>query len=184
MSMVDNLAGSPFHVIAKPTGAICNIDCSYCFYLKKEELYPHARRSDFRMTPEVLERYVVQYIEAQPAGVEVNFSWQGGEPTLLGLDFFRTVVELQRRHARPGQPITNALQTNGILLDDAWAKFLRDEGFLVGVSIDGPQVRHDRHRLDLAGRGTFSRVMAGLDALRRNNIEWNALTVVQSEPWR
>lgn len=179
--MADTHVASPFHVIAKPTGAICNIECEYCFYLDKEQLYPHQQRSDFRMTRQVLERYVQQYIEAQPAGVEVNFSWQGGEPTLLGLEFYRTVVELQRRHARPGQPITNALQTNGMLLDDEWCTFLRDEGFLVGISIDGEQARHDRYRLDLAGRGTFTRVMAGLDALRRNGVEWNALTVVQSD---
>ena len=178
---ISTRASSPFHVIAKPTGAICNIKCEYCFYLEKEKLYPHQRRSDFRMAPEVLERYVQQYIEAQPDGVEVNFSWQGGEPTLLGLDFFRAVVELQRRHARPGQPITNALQTNGMLLDDEWCTFLRDAGFLVGISIDGAQARHDRYRLDLAGRGTFTRVMAGLEALRRNGVEWNALTVVQSD---
>jgi len=174
-------ASSPFHVIAKPTGAICNINCEYCFYLEKEELYPHQKRSDFRMTPEVLERYVQQYIEAQPGHVEVNFAWQGGEPTLLGLEFFRAVVALQQRHARPGQLVTNALQTNGMLLDDEWCTFLRDEGFLVGISIDGAQALHDRYRLDLAGRGTFTRVMAGLEALARNGVEWNALTVVQSD---
>ncbi|NJK32916.1 MAG: anaerobic sulfatase maturase [Deltaproteobacteria bacterium] len=174
-------ASSPFHVLAKPFGAICNIKCEYCFYLDKEKLYPHEKRSDFRMAPDVLERYVQQYIEAQPEAVEVNFAWQGGEPTLLGVEFFRSVVALQKQHARPGQPISNALQTNGMLLDDEWCTFLRDEGFLVGISIDGAQALHDRYRLDLAGRGTFARVMAGLEALKRNNVEWNALTVVQSD---
>lgn len=181
MTIMHPSADSPFHVIAKPIGAICNIKCEYCFYLDKEKLYPHEKRSDFRMTPDGLERYVQQYIEAQPGSAEVNFAWQGGEPTLLGVDFFRQAVALQQRFARAGQPITNALQTNGMLLDDEWCTFLREQNFLVGISIDGAQALHDRYRLDLAGRGTFSRVMAGLEALARNGVEWNALTVVQSD---
>ena len=172
---------TPFHVIAKPIGAICNIACEYCFYLDKEKLYPHKSRSEFRMSDEVLERYISQYIDAQPSSQEINFSWQGGEPTLLGLDFFRRAVALQKHYARPGQLISNALQTNGMLLNDEWCTFLRDEGFLVGISIDGAQTLHDRYRLDLAGHGTFARVMNGLEALQRNNFEWNALTVVQRD---
>lgn len=174
-------AKDPFHVIAKPIGALCNIDCAYCFYLDKEQLYDHASRRAFRMADEVLERYVQQYLEAQPPGQEVNFSWQGGEPTLLGLPFFRRVVELQAEHARPGQRVTNSLQTNGMLLDDAWCELLREHGFLVGISIDGTQARHDRYRLDKAGRGTFSRVMRGLEALQRHGVEHNVLTVVQDD---
>jgi uncharacterized protein len=179
--MPSSTAQTPLHVIAKPFGAICNIACEYCFYLDKEKLYPHESRAGFRMADAVLERYIVQYIEAQPDGQEVNFSWQGGEPTLLGVDFFRRAVVLQKRHARSGQPVSNALQTNGMLLDDEWCAFLREEGFLVGISIDGPEHLHDRYRRDHQGRGTFARVMAGLEALQRNNVEWNALTVVQRE---
>lgn len=174
-------ARTPFHIIAKPTGAICNIHCEYCFYLQKEDLYDYPKRSAFRMSDEVLDRYVRQYLESQPAGIEVNFSWQGGEPTLMGLDFFRRIVVAQRKYARPGQKVTNSLQTNGILLDDEWCVFLREEQFLVGISIDGAEALHDRYRLDLQGRGTFKRVMAGLAALRRNGVEYNALTVVQSD---
>src|SRR5690606_8569540 len=115
-------AKDPFHVIAKPIGALCNIDCAYCSYLDKEQLHDHASRRAVRMADGVLERYAQQYLEAQPPGQEVNFSWEGGEPTLLGLPFFRRVVELQAEHARPGQRVTNSLQTNGMLLDDAWCE--------------------------------------------------------------
>ncbi|PRQ08456.1 anaerobic sulfatase maturase [Enhygromyxa salina] len=174
-------ARAPFHLIAKPTGAICNIKCEYCFYLDKEALYDHPKRSDFRMRDEVLERYVSEYIGAQPGGAEVNFSWQGGEPTLLGVEFFRKAVAYQRRYAAAGQVITNSLQTNGILLDDEWCVFLREAEFLVGISIDGAEALHDRYRLDLHGRGTFARVIAGLEALQRNRVEYNVLTVVQRD---
>lgn len=172
----------PFHVIAKPIGAICNINCAYCFYLDKERLYNYPNRSSFRMSDELLEAYVSQYIQAQPpTSPEVGFAWQGGEPTLMGLEFFRSVVALQKKYARRSQRISNALQTNGMLLDDEWCTFLRDEGFLVGISIDGPRDLHDRYRLDLHGRGTFDRVMKGLEAVQRNNVEFNTLTVVQAD---
>lgn len=174
-------ARSPFHVMAKPFGAICNIRCEYCFYLEKERLYDRPNRRDFRMREDVLEQYIRQYLEAQPQAVEIDFSWQGGEPTLLGVDFFRRAVELQRRHAAPGQRITNSLQTNGMLLDDAWCGFLRETGFLVGISIDGARPLHDRYRVDPQGRGTFERVIAGLRALQRNGVEYNVLTVVQRD---
>ncbi|WP_437949283.1 anaerobic sulfatase maturase [Sorangium sp. So ce296] len=175
-------ARAPFHVITKPIGAICNINCAYCFYLDKERLYDYPTRGSFRMADDVLERYVQQYIEAQPSTAEeVGFAWQGGEPTLMGLDFFRRAVELQKKHARPGQRVTNSLQTNGMLLDDAWCAFLRDEGFLVGISIDGPEPSHDRYRLDMEGRGTFKRVMKGLEAMKRSGVEFNTLTVVQRD---
>ena len=173
---------SPFHVITKPIGAVCNINCAYCFYLDKERLYDYPTRSSFRMADDVLERYVQQYIEAQPIGVEeVGFAWQGGEPTLMGVDFFRRVVAFQKKHARSGLRVTNSLQTNAMLLDDEWCTFLRDEGFLLGISIDGPTERHDRYRLDLEGRGTFKQVMKGLEAVKRNKVEFNALTVVQND---
>ncbi|MFO8149236.1 MAG: radical SAM protein, partial [Trueperaceae bacterium] len=153
-----------FHVMAKPTGAICNLDCDYCYFLAKEMLYPGSR---FRMARETLELYVRQLLEAQP-GPEATFAWQGGEPTLMGLPFFEEVVALQRRHRRPGQRVVNTLQTNATRLDDAWGAFLHEHGFLVGVSIDGPRELHDAYRVDKAGRGSFGAVMRGVEALRRH----------------
>lgn len=163
------------HVIAKPIGPICNLDCAYCFYLKKESLY--ARGERWPMSDQTLDAYVRQYIEAQPAHVEaIDFAFQGGEPTLMGLDFFRRVLELQRRYGRPGQRIQNSLQTNGILLDDAWCAFLRAHGFLVGLSIDGPADLHDAYRRDKQGRPTHDRVMRAIACLRKHGVEFNALT--------
>jgi len=125
-----------YHAMVKPVGAICNLDCTYCYYLHKEELLGTA--SKFRMSDEVLETHIRQYIEGQD-GAEVVFSWQGGEPTLLGLDFFRKVVELEKKHKKPNQRIENDLQTNGTLLNEEWAAFLHEHNFLVGLSIDGPK---------------------------------------------
>lgn len=170
-------AGEPFacHVMAKPSGAVCNLDCAYCFYLEKEKLYPGAR-DRWRMTDETLEAYVRQYIEAQEVPV-VSFAWQGGEPTLMGLDFFRRAVELQRRYA-DGKTILNAFQTNGVLLDDEWGKFLRENNFLVGLSLDGPREFHDRYRVDKGGKPTFDRVFAGLQTLKRHGVDFNTLTTL------
>ena len=140
-------AQAPFHVMSKPIGSRCNLDCSYCFYLEKEKLYTDA--GGMRMKPEVLEAYVRDYIAAQP-GPTVNFAWQGGEPTLLGVDFFRTAVALQAKYAQ-GKTIENAFQTNGVLLDDEWGAFLHAERFLVGISIDGPAALHDAYRVDKGG---------------------------------
>ncbi len=171
-------SNQPFHVLAKPTGAVCNIDCEYCFYLEKERLYPHGE--EFMMAESVMEDHVRQYIEGQPPGTEeINFAWQGGEPTLRGLDFFRKVVELQEKYKRPGMTVTNAFQTNGILIDDKWATFFKEHDFLIGVSIDGPEHLHDRYRKDKGGRGTFKRVTRGLDNLKEHACEFNTLTVVQ-----
>jgi len=128
-----------FHVLAKPTGAICNLDCAYCFFLSKEKLYPG---SSFRMTEEVLEEHIRQYLEAQEVP-QVNISWQGGEPTLMGLEFFRRSVELAGKHRRPGMSITYAIQTNGTRLNDGRCAFFREHGFLVGLSVDGPAHLHD-----------------------------------------
>ncbi|MGE5610200.1 MAG: anaerobic sulfatase maturase [Bacillota bacterium] len=163
-----------FHVMSKPIGPICNLDCKYCFYLEKQRLYPD--QSNFRMRDDVLERYVRQYIEAQDVP-EVNFAWQGGEPTLMGLEFFKRVVELQRQYAN-GKRITNALQTNGTLLDDAWCEFLREQQFLIGLSIDGPRELHDRYRLDKKGQPTFDRVMHGMGLLKKHGVDFNTLCVV------
>jgi uncharacterized protein len=164
-----------FHVMTKPVGPICNLDCKYCFYLEKERLYPSDE--SFRMSDAVLESYVRQYIEAQDVP-EVNFAWQGGEPTLLGVGFFRRVVELQKQYCPAGKRVTNAIQTNAVLLDDEWCEFLRDNGFLVGVSIDGPREMHDRYRVDKEGHPTFDRVMRGLELLKSHRVEFNTLTVV------
>jgi len=155
-------------------GSKCNLDCSYCFYLEKERLYPGA--DSFRMKPEVLDAYVRDYIAAQP-GETVSFAWQGGEPTLAGLDFFRRAVALQQQHAA-GRRIENALQTNGTLLDDAWCEFLREHHFLVGISIDGPAHLHDAYRVDKAGRPTFAQVAAAIELLKKHGVEFNTLTTV------
>jgi uncharacterized protein len=167
----------PFQVMTKPRGALCNLDCHYCFYLQKEALYPH---SPLRMTDDVLEDFVRQYIEAHAAWTEVTFVWQGGEPTLMGVEFFQRVVTLQQRYRRPGQRISNALQTNGVLLDDAWGRFLHEHGFLVGVSLDGPEALHDVYRRDKGGRPTFDRVVAGIDMLKTHQVPFNILACVNN----
>src|SRR3954449_4891650 len=166
-----------FHVMAKPTGGICNLDCEYCFFLSKEMLYPGSR---FRMAEDLQETYVRQLLEAQAGAPEVVVAWQGGEPTLMGLDFFRRSIELERRYARPGQRILNTLQTNGTLLDDAWGQFLKENDFLVGVSIDGPRDIHDTYRVDKGGKPTYDRVIRGLDVLKRHDVDWNVLTTVHA----
>ena len=166
-----------FHVMSKPTGAICNLDCEYCFFLSKEELYPG---SGFRMGDAVLDAYVGQLLSAQRGADEVVVAFQGGEPTLMGLDFFRRVLEREAHHAAPGQKILNTIQTNATLIDDEWAAFLKQHDFLVGVSIDGPREMHDAFRVDKGGKPTFDRVLAGLDALKRHDVEWNALTTINA----
>jgi len=160
--------------MTKPIGPICNLDCKYCFYLEKERLYPDERK--WKMSDEVLERYIRQYIQHQETP-EISFAWQGGEPTLLGVDFFQRVVELQRVYA-DGKTIHNALQTNGTLLDDRWGEFLAANGFLVGLSIDGPRELHDAYRVDKHQRGSFDDVIRGLGVLKRHWVEFNTLTVV------
>ena len=165
------------HVIAKPIGPVCNLRCAYCFYLRKEALYPTGE--EWKMSDETLEAYVRQYIEAQPETVQaIDFAFQGGEPTLMGLDFFRRVVELQSKHTPPGKRVHNSLQTNGILLDDRWCEFLKEHDFLVGLSIDGPVNLHDKYRRDKQGRGTFDRVTVAMRCLFRHGVEFNALCCV------
>jgi uncharacterized protein len=166
-----------FHIMTKPIGPICNLDCKYCFYLEKENLYPETRH--WAMSAETLELYVQQYIAAQPYE-EVHFAWQGGEPTLLGVDFFRTVVALQQKYAG-GKIVHNALQTNATLIDDAWGEFLSEHRFLVGVSIDGPRELHDYYRVDKGQAPTFDRVMRGISKLKEHKVEFNTLTVVHRE---
>ncbi|MGG7979846.1 anaerobic sulfatase maturase [Klebsiella aerogenes] len=164
-----------FHVMAKPTGSACNIDCIYCFYLHKEHLLQQEKRR--YMSDETLENFIRQYIDGQD-GEQVVFSWQGGEPTLMGLEFFHKVVKFQQQYKKPGQRIENDLQTNGILINDAWAEFLKANHFLVGLSIDGPRELHDRYRITRSGKPTFDKVMAGVDALKRHGVPFNALVTV------
>ena len=160
----------------KPRGAICNLDCAYCFFLIKEELYPDGT---FHMSLELLEEYTRQYIAAQPVDT-VTFAWQGGEPALMGLDFFRTAVALQQKYRRPGMTIQNAFQTNGTLLDDEWGAFFREHRFLIGLSLDGPADLHDAYRRDKGGQATFKQVMRGLEVLQRHQVDFNILTCVHA----
>ena len=169
---------SRFHAMIKGIGSLCNLDCTYCYYLHKEGLLHHPRAP--RMSDELLEQHIRQYIEAQGAD-EVVFSWQGGEPTLLGLDFFRKVVALQAKYKKPGQRIENDLQTNGTLLYDEWAVFLKENGFLVGLSCDGPKPLHDFHRRSKGGQGTHDRVVAAAHLLKKHGVPFNALCVVNRE---
>ena len=162
--------------MTKPGGAICNLDCTYCYFLSKEMLYPGSR---FTMAYDLLETYVKQYIEAQQVP-EVTLAWQGGEPTRLGVAFYRYALELQQKYRRPGMRILNTLQTNGTLLDDAWCAFFREHGFLIGLSIDGPKELHDAYRVDKGGKGSFERVMKGLELLKKHEVEFNILTTVHA----
>jgi uncharacterized protein len=164
------------HLMAKPVGAHCNLDCGYCFYLEKEGYYP--AQQSHRMSDAMLETYVQRYIAAQTTPV-VEFTWQGGEPTLMGLAFFERAVALQKHHAG-GKAIRNTLQTNGTLLDDAWCSFLARECFLVGLSIDGPRELHDAARPDKRGRGSSDDVLAALQRLRSHGVDLNALVTVSS----
>jgi uncharacterized protein len=160
----------------KPRGPICNLDCAYCYYLEKEGLFANSR---FRMHTEVLETFIRQYIEAQPAS-QVTFAWQGGEPGLMGLPFYRKALELQQKYARPGMVIENTFQTNGILLNEEWATFFRQHNFLVGLSLDGPQAVHDAYRVDKGGRPTFDRVFKALRLLQKYQVDVNILACVQA----
>jgi uncharacterized protein len=162
------------HVLAKPAGSTCNLNCAYCFYLKKEALYPGSR---FRMTDDVLERYISQLIASHRSDT-VAVAWQGGEPTLMGVEFYRRAIALQEQYRRPGMTFENTLQTNGTLLNDEWCAFLRRNNFLVGISVDGPRKLHDAYRLDKSGRPTFERVMRGLHLLQKHGVDYNVLVTV------
>jgi uncharacterized protein len=162
------------HILAKPSGATCNLACSYCFFLDKELLYPN---STFRMSDEVLETYIRQLIESHRSP-EVTVAWQGGEPTLMGVDFFRKAIEYQKLHRRPGMSFENTLQTNGTLLTDEWCEFFKENNFLIGLSLDGPRHLHDYYRVDKGGRPTFDKVMRGLRLLQKHGVEYNILTTV------
>jgi len=171
-------AGTPpgFHLLAKPTGSTCNIDCTYCFFLSKEALYPNEQQ---RMSAATLETYIRQLLEAHRMP-QVTVAWQGGEPTLMRLDFFKRSVELVEQYRRPGQIVQHTFQTNGILLDDEWCAFFKEHNFLIGLSVDGPRELHDAYRRDRGGRGTFDRVMAGWRQLQRYEVEFNILCTINA----
>lgn len=172
------IEGTPgaFHLLAKPTGPICNLDCEYCFFLFKEMLYPGDR---FRMADEMLETYISELFASQ-RGPEVNVAWQGGEPTMMGLDFFERSVELAEKHRMPHQRVSYTIQTNGILVDGRWAAFFKEHGFLVGLSVDGPEELHDAYRVDKRGKGSFQPVMAGYKHLRAADVDVNVLCTVHA----
>ena len=165
-----------FHVMAKPTGSRCNLSCDYCFFLKKEQLYPG---SDFRMSEEMRDRYLRQTIEAHEVK-EVTIAWQGGEPTLMGLDFFRGAVETEKRCMKPGMHVVNTLQTNGIRIDEEWASFMKENGFLVGLSMDGPKSLHDIYRHNKSGKGTFKQVLRAARLLQKYEVDYNILCTVNA----
>ena len=166
----------PFTLLIKPTGSDCNLDCKYCFYKSRA---PEIGRGRQRMSDEVLEKLVKDYMELRfPVA---GFSWQGGEPTLMGLDFYKRAVELQKKYGSPGQQVSNSLQTNAILLNDDWCRFLHDSKFLVGVSIDGPKELHDYYRKDFSDAGTFNRVTRAVERCKEHKVEFNALILLNNK---
>jgi uncharacterized protein len=169
-------APSSFHVMAKPTGAVCNLDCKYCFFLSKDALYPD---SQFRMGDDVLEAYVKQVIESQRER-HVTIAWQGGEPTLMGLDFYQQAMILVRKYMRPGMTLEHTIQTNGILMNEEWCEFLRQNNFLVGLSVDGPREMHDAYRVDKGGAPTFEKVMRAARLMQQHKVEFNVLCTVHA----
>ncbi len=162
----------PFYVMAKPAGSRCNLSCSYCYYLEKKKMYDET--AGFCMSDDLLDLFTRQYIEAQTMP-EVLFTWHGGEPLLRPLSFYKKALELQRRYAG-GRRTDNCIQTNGTLLDDEWCRFFKDNGFLVGISIDGPRRFHEPMR-----GASFDRVLRGIDLLEKHGVEWNAMAVVNSQ---
>lgn len=170
----------PFHLIIKPVGAKCNLDCHYCYYLRKEERY--TSNATMQMSELMLELYIKKYINTQPKNCnQIDFSWQGGEPALRGLAFYQLAVTLQKKYVREGMRITNTFQTNGTLINDKWAKFFSDHQFLIGISIDGSASNHGNGRPNLKGQNSFNSVLRGLDALKKFNVPFNTLTVVHSD---
>jgi uncharacterized protein len=166
-----------FQVFAKPVGSTCNLRCSYCYYLDKKDLYPGKNR--FIMDEDLLERYIIQQIEATTEQV-VMFSWHGGEPTMAGLDFFRKAVRLQKKHLPAGKELINGIQTNGTLLDDEWCSFFVDEGFIIGISIDGPEELHNNYRFFPGGKLSFKKALRGYELLRKHGVTTEILCVVNA----
>jgi len=172
------IANAPpaYHVLAKPTGAVCNLDCTYCFFLSKEMLYPGSR---FRMAVELLETYIQQLVESHRIP-EVTVAWQGGEPTLMGLDFFELSIEYAEKYKKSDQTISYSIQTNGTKLDDDWCAFFKKHNFLVGLSVDGPREMHDTYRVDKGGAGSFDQVMRGWEYLTKHDVDFNILCTVHA----
>jgi uncharacterized protein len=168
------------HVVAKPIGPLCNLNCEYCFYLEKQVLF--GPNENYRMSDDVLSAFITNYVKSQPTPV-VEFVWQGGEPTLLGIDFFKRVVDLQKQFSG-AKTIANSLQTNGTLLDDEWCRFLKKHNFMVGISLDGPKEIHDRYRRNRKGAGTFDQAMRGLKLLQKHKVDYNVLACVAKETAR
>ena len=164
----------PVYVMAKPVGAACNLRCSYCYYLDKEQLHP--KGTPPKMSDSVLEDFTLQYIQAQP-GQQVLFTWHGGEPLLLGVDYFRKELRIQQKYGRNRQ-IDNVLQTNGLLLTNEWCRFFKANNFLIGLSLDGPEHCHDRYRKRANGQRSFTGVMRGVELLQKHGVEFNILSVV------
>ncbi len=173
-----NIENAPpaFHLLVKPTGAICNLDCKYCFFLSKEMLYPGSR---FRMADDLLEIYIKQLLESHQTP-EVTMAWQGGEPTLMGLDFFKRVVALTDSYKKPRQRIAHTMQTNGTKLTDEWGAFFKEHNFLIGLSVDGPQEMHDTYRVNKGGAGSFDQVMRGWEVLKKHEVDFNILCTVHA----
>ena len=169
-----NPLSMPTYVMAKPAGSACNLNCAYCYYLEKEKLYPN--RKKMQMSDELLEKYIESYINAQPVP-EVLFTWHGGETLLAEISFYRKALSLQKKYGR-GRNIDNSLQTNGVLLNDEWCRFFKDNNFLIGISIDGPEHCHDTYRKNRGGHGTFKQVMRGIELLQKHNVDFNVLSVI------
>ena len=165
-----------FSLLIKPAGAACNLACEYCFYREKESLYPGSR---LRMPDNVLRITLKQLLASQP-GMGVNVAWQGGEPTLMGLDFFKRSVELVKRYRKPGQAVIYSLQTNGTLLDDEWCHFFKENDFLIGLSLDGPEEMHNTYRVDKGGKGSFQKALRGWELLQQHKVETNILCAVHA----
>jgi uncharacterized protein len=163
--------------MTKPHGPVCNLNCTYCYYLEKKKLYPSA--GSFRMDEALLESYIRQYIESQDIP-DITFTWQGGEPTLMGIEFFRKAVDLQKKYGI-GKRIYNAFQTNGILINEDWCRFFNDNNFLVGISVDGPRELHDAHRVNFTGRASFDEVLKAIGLFHKHHVEFNTLTVVHND---
>ncbi|MEN8230874.1 MAG: anaerobic sulfatase maturase, partial [Bacteroidota bacterium] len=163
-------------VMVKPRGSVCNLACEYCYFLSKEQLFPG---SSFIITEEVLDTFTRQYIQANRAP-QISFNWQGGEPTLMGIDFYKKAIEYQKKYSQPGKKIVNTMQTNGTLLNDKWCEFFKDNGFLVGISLDGPPALHNIYRKDKGGKPTAAKVLKGIDLLKKHQVDFNILCTVHA----
>jgi len=173
-SIAFNPLSLPTYVMAKPNGSSCNLNCTYCYYLEKEKLYEH--RKNFQMSDQTLEKFIESYIQAQPVP-EVLFTWHGGEPLLRDISFYRKALAFQKRYDR-GRIIDNTLQTNGTLLTDEWCRFFKENNFLIGISIDGPEHCHDVYRKNNGGKDTFKHVMRSIELLQKHQVEFNTLSVI------